>query len=154
MKRAHPLIFWPQFVWETVRKHVALAGAIMRLAAAAYGISRDPAPKLYVDQALTPVGAAEEATLDLFTKTACGTAAVAHVRRVAVLTHATAGSKRQAPSAENVPFLGSHQQTSRGHRLYQARLKRSGTCGYAGRQSMSMSLPPSSWVSRSNSRVP
>jgi len=93
MKRPHPLIFWPQFVWETVGKHVALAGTIMRLAAAAYRISRDPASKLYVDQALTPVGAAEEETLDLFTKTAGGTAAVAHVRRVAVLTHATAGSK-------------------------------------------------------------
>ncbi|WP_026613687.1 B12-binding domain-containing radical SAM protein [Ensifer aridi] len=94
MKRAHPLIFWPRFVWETVRKHVALAGTIMRVAAAAYRISRDPASKLYVDQALTPVGAAEEETLDLFTKTAGGTAAVAHVRRMAVLTHATAGSKR------------------------------------------------------------
>ncbi|MCA1371182.1 radical SAM protein [Bradyrhizobium sp. BRP14] len=94
MKRPHPLNFWPQFVWETVRKHVALAGTIMRLAAAAYRISRDPASRLYVDQALTPVGAAEEETLDLFTKTAGGTAAVAHVRRVAVLTHATAGSKR------------------------------------------------------------
>ncbi len=89
MKRVHPLIFWPQFIWETVRKHAALAGTIIRLTAAAYRISRDPASKVYLDQALTPVGADDEETLDLFTKTAGGTAAVAHVKKVAALTHAT-----------------------------------------------------------------
>ncbi|MDK1386223.1 radical SAM protein [Sinorhizobium sp. 8-89] len=89
MKRVHPLIFWPQFIWETARKHVALAGAIVRLAATAYRISRDPASKVYMDQALMPVGADDEETLDLFIKTAGGTAAVAHVKRVAALTRGT-----------------------------------------------------------------
>ncbi|NRP69759.1 hypothetical protein ILFOPFJJ_00632 [Ensifer psoraleae] len=89
MKRVHPLIFWPQFIWETARKHVALAGAIVRLAATVYRISRDPASKVYLDQALMPVGADDEETLDLFIKTAGGTAAVAHVKRVAALTRGT-----------------------------------------------------------------
>ncbi|MCA1406524.1 radical SAM protein, partial [Ensifer sp. BRP08] len=92
MKRVHPLIFWPQFLWETVRKHVALAGTIIRLSAAAYRIFRDPASRVYMDQALTPVGADEEEALELFTKTAGGTAAVAHVKKVAALTHATPAS--------------------------------------------------------------
>ncbi|MDR6758790.1 hypothetical protein J2Y48_004098 [Mycoplana sp. BE70] len=87
LERVHPLIFWPQFVWETLRKHVALAGTIMRLTAAAYRISRDPASKAYMDQALMPVGADDEETRDLFTKTAGGTAAVAHIKKVAALTH-------------------------------------------------------------------
>ncbi|WEX89645.1 radical SAM protein [Sinorhizobium garamanticum] len=92
MKRVHPLIFWPQFLWETVRKHVALAGTIIRLTAAAYRIFRDPASRVYMDQALTPVGADEEEALELFTKTAGGTAAVAHVKKVNALTHATSAS--------------------------------------------------------------
>ncbi|THK38996.1 radical SAM protein [Ensifer sp. MPMI2T] len=92
MKRVHPLIFWPQFLWETVRKHAALAGTIIRLTAAAYSISRDPASRVYMDQALTPVGADDEEALELFTKTAGGTAAVAHVKKVAALTHATPAS--------------------------------------------------------------
>ena len=87
LKKVHPLIFWPQFAWETLRKHVALAGTIIRLTAAAYRISRDPASKAYMDQALTPVGADDEETRDLFTQTAGGAAAVAHARKVAALTH-------------------------------------------------------------------
>lgn len=88
VKRVHPLIFWPQFLWETAYKHVVLAATIIRLTATAYRISRDPASKVYMDQALMPVAADDEETLDLFTKTAGGTAAVAHVRKVAALTHA------------------------------------------------------------------
>ncbi|MFD1328127.1 B12-binding domain-containing radical SAM protein [Mycoplana ramosa] len=98
LKQVHPLIFWPQFAWETLRKHVALAGTIIRLTAAAYRISRDPASKVYMDQALMPVGADDEETHDLFTKTAGGAAAVAHVRKVAALTHAgSAGSADRHP---------------------------------------------------------
>ncbi|WP_331372031.1 B12-binding domain-containing radical SAM protein [Sinorhizobium chiapasense] len=88
MKRVHPLIFWPQFILETVRRHGTLAGAIVRLTAAAYRISRDPASKTYMDQALAPVGADDEETLELFTKTAGGAAAVAHIKKITALTHA------------------------------------------------------------------
>jgi hypothetical protein len=75
-------------VWETVAKHVALAGTILRISATAFLIKRNPASKNYMDQALTPVDDSEEEKLDLFTKTAGGTAAVTHVRKIAQLTHA------------------------------------------------------------------
>lgn len=85
MKREHPLIFWPRFIWETAYKHTVLAATIIRLTAAAYRISRDPASKAYMDQALTPVVNDDVESLDLFTKTAGGTSAVAHVRKAAAL---------------------------------------------------------------------
>jgi hypothetical protein len=88
LPRPHPLVFWPHFVWETVAKHVKLAGVILRMSAAAFFIKRDPASKRYMDQALTPVDDAEEEKLDLFTKTAGGAAAVTHVRKIHQLTHA------------------------------------------------------------------
>ncbi|MBB4272371.1 B12-binding domain-containing radical SAM protein [Rhizobium mongolense] len=88
LPQQHPLVFWPQFVWETVAKHVSLAGSILRMSATAFLIKRNPASKNYMDQALTPVDDGEEEKLDLFTKTAGGTAAVTHVRKIAQLTHA------------------------------------------------------------------
>ena len=93
LKPVHPLLFWPRFAWETFSKHMKLAGVIVKMSYAAFKIARDPASKTYMDQALTPVGDDDEEKLDLFTKTAGGTAAVNHVRKIAKLTHA-------APAAE------------------------------------------------------
>ena len=89
MKPVHPLVFWPRFAWETLAKHMKLAGVIVKMSVAAFRIARDPASKTYMDQALTPVGDDEEERLDLFTKTSGGTAAVTHVRKIAKLTHPT-----------------------------------------------------------------
>ncbi|SCB56898.1 Radical SAM superfamily protein [Rhizobium aethiopicum] len=86
LSREHPLVFWPRFAWETVRKHASLAGTIIGLTISAFLISRDAKSKSYMDQALTPVADDEEETLSLFTKTSGGTAAVSHVRKVAQLT--------------------------------------------------------------------
>ncbi|MDO3434265.1 radical SAM protein [Rhizobium sp. CBN3] len=86
LPREHPLLFWPRFAWETVRKHASLAGTIIGLTISAFLISRDAKSKSYMDQALTPVADDEEETLSLFTKTSGGTAAVSHVRKVAQLT--------------------------------------------------------------------
>lgn len=86
LPRENPLVFWPRFVWETVAKHVSLAGTIISLAVSAFLIARDAKSKTYMDQALTPVADDEEETLHLFTQTAGGTAAVSHVRKVAQLT--------------------------------------------------------------------
>jgi len=93
LKPAHPLLFWPRFAWETFSKHMKLASVIVKMSYAAFKIARDPASKTYMDQALTPVGEDDEEKLDLFTKTAGGTAAVNHVRKIAKLTHT-------APAAE------------------------------------------------------
>ncbi|MBB4574320.1 B12-binding domain-containing radical SAM protein [Rhizobium lentis] len=86
LPRENPLIFWPRFAWETLSKHVSLAGTIIGLTISAFLISRDAKSKNYTDQALTPVADDEEETLSLFTKTAGGAAAVSHVRKVAELT--------------------------------------------------------------------
>ncbi|PCK78793.1 B12-binding domain-containing radical SAM protein [Rhizobium sophoriradicis] len=86
LPREKPLVFWPRFAWETLSKHASLAGTIIGLTISAFLISRDAKSKSYTDQALTPVADDEEETLSLFTKTAGGTAAVSHVRKVAELT--------------------------------------------------------------------
>ncbi|AJC79085.1 radical SAM domain-containing protein [Rhizobium etli bv. phaseoli str. IE4803] len=86
LPRENPLVFWPRFAWETLSKHASLAGTIIGLTISAFLVSRDAKSKSYTDQALTPVADDEEETLSLFTKTAGGTAAVSHVRKVAELT--------------------------------------------------------------------
>ena len=88
LPRENPWIFWPRYAWETLSKHAILAGAIVQLLLAAIAISRDPAARTYMDQALTPVGEDGDETLDLFTKTMGGRTAVAHIKKVAGLTGA------------------------------------------------------------------
>ena len=80
--------FWPRFIWETISKHLSLGATIASLATSAFFIARDKKTKNYMDQALTPVGDHEDETLELFTKTAGGLAAVSHIHKVAELTHA------------------------------------------------------------------
>jgi hypothetical protein len=82
-------VFWPRFAWETLYKHVVLAGMIARLLVLKISIERDPHARAYTDRALTPVGVDNDATLDLMTKTGGGSAAVAHIRKVAELTGAS-----------------------------------------------------------------
>ena len=92
LKRESPVLFWPCFIWETVAKHVKLAGAIVSLAATAYLIARDPASKTYQDQALAPVADDDDKKLSLFTQTTGGSAAVSHARKVAELTKSLSGT--------------------------------------------------------------
>jgi hypothetical protein len=86
MPRENPWSFWTRFVWESLGKHAALASTIVRLVVAARAISRNPATKDYMDQALKPVGDDGDETLDLLTKTTGGNAAVTHIKKVARLT--------------------------------------------------------------------
>ncbi len=78
--------FWPRFAWDTLRKHIVLAGVIVRLALLSMTIARDPSRRGYMDEALSPVRDDDDVTLDLLTKTTGGRAAVAHARKVAALT--------------------------------------------------------------------
>ena len=80
--------FWPRFVWETLAKHVILLATIGRLFMVERAIRRDRGARDYMDEALTPVGEDDDETRDLLTKTTGGRAAVAHAKRVAVLTGA------------------------------------------------------------------
>ncbi|WP_244499572.1 radical SAM protein [Rhizobium sp. AC44/96] len=88
LPRESALVFWPRFVAQTIAKHLSFGGTIARLAISAFFIARDKKTKSYMDQALTPVGDHEDETLELFTKTAGGLAAVSHIKKVAELTHA------------------------------------------------------------------
>ncbi len=85
LPRENPWIFWSRYTWETLNKHAMFAGAIVRLMLTAIAISRAPAARTYIDQALMPVGDDGDETLDLFTKTTGGGAAVAHIKKVAGL---------------------------------------------------------------------
>jgi hypothetical protein len=79
-------VFWPRFVLETLYKHVILAGVIARLLALKVSIACDPHARAYMDRALAPVDDDDDVTLDLLTKTAGASAAIAHIRKVAELT--------------------------------------------------------------------
>jgi radical SAM superfamily enzyme YgiQ (UPF0313 family) len=85
LPRENPWIFWSRYAWETLSKHIIFAGATVRLLLTAITISRSPGARTYMDRALTPVGDDDDETLDLFTKTTGGGAAVAHIKKVAGL---------------------------------------------------------------------
>lgn len=92
LPRENVWVFWPRFVWEALYKHAILVGLIVRLLIWKFIIACDPAARAYTDQALTPVTDDDDATLDLLTKTAGATAAIAHVRKIAELTAARRAS--------------------------------------------------------------
>ena len=81
------LTFWLRLSWETVKVHASLARLIVRLVLDMRAIARDPLAHAYMDQALAPVGDDDDDSLDLMTQTTGARAAVAHVRRIAELTH-------------------------------------------------------------------
>jgi Radical SAM superfamily len=81
-----PFIFWPRYVSHTLLTHIKLAGTIVRLALMAMVITRSSHAQAYTDQALTPVRDDDDETLDLLTKTSGSRAAVAHLKKIAVLT--------------------------------------------------------------------
>ena len=81
-------MFWPRYVWDMLGKHAVLAGTIGRLVLMKLAIDRDPHAKSYMDEALSPVHDDGDVTLDLLTKTTGATAALAHIKKVAMLTAA------------------------------------------------------------------
>jgi len=81
------LAFWLRLGWETVKVHASLARLIVRLVLDMRAIARDPLAHAYMDQALAPVSDDDDDSLDLMTQTTGARAAVAHVRRIAELTH-------------------------------------------------------------------
>ena len=78
LPRERVWVFWPRFVWETLYKQVILAGVIARLFVSKISIGCDPHSRAYMDRALAPVGDDNDATLDLLTKTAGASAAIAY----------------------------------------------------------------------------
>jgi hypothetical protein len=87
LPREAPWLFWPRFVWQTLRTHALAVPPILRLWRWTRAVARDPAARSYTDLALTPVRDDDDA-LELISATAGGRAAVAHARRIADLTAA------------------------------------------------------------------
>jgi radical SAM superfamily enzyme YgiQ (UPF0313 family) len=81
-------VFWPRLIWDTLKTHASLAGLIVHLVLVARAITRDANAHNYMDKALTPVDEDDDDALDLMTMTTGARAAVAHVRKIAELTHA------------------------------------------------------------------
>ena len=100
LPRERAFIFWPKFVWETLRKHVVIIGMIARLLFLKFVITRDRAARTYTDIALTPVNDDEDETLGLLTQTTGALAAIAHVKKIAELT----GAGRVRRSKEYAEF--------------------------------------------------
>ena len=90
LSRKSPWLFWPRFCGDTFVKQVMLAGAMLRMLFWQTVIMYSPGARNYMDQALTPVSGDEDDTLDLLTKTTGARAAVAHIRKVAEVTGASA----------------------------------------------------------------
>jgi hypothetical protein len=86
LPRENIAIFWLRFAWDTLYKNLILASTIGRLILLKTAISRNPNAKAYRDQSLMPVADDEEITLDLLTKTAGASVAVAHINKIAELT--------------------------------------------------------------------
>ena len=85
-------IFWPRFLWDTIRKQAILAHTIARLLVWVLAIKRDPNARSYKDLALTPVSDDDDEMLDLMTKTTGGRTAVTHIKKIAALTGAVGRS--------------------------------------------------------------
>jgi hypothetical protein len=90
LPRERAWVFWPRFVWGTLYKHIILAGVIGRLLVLKISIACDPHARAYTDRALTPLGADNDSKLDLLTKTAGASTAIAHITKVAELTRGSA----------------------------------------------------------------
>jgi hypothetical protein len=93
------LLFWPEFVWQTVVKHARLTGVIASLVWSALVIANSPASKSYSDEALVPVSDDDDEKLDLLTKTTGAAAAVHHIRHVAEIVHSAGHAHGPAAAA-------------------------------------------------------
>jgi Radical SAM superfamily len=88
--------FYPKLFWEVVAKHAWLLGRWLALDRMRRRAVNDPQCHAYMDQAMMPVADDETETLDLFTHNEGARSEVAHVRKVAALTHGTVAAQQHA----------------------------------------------------------
>jgi len=91
-----PVTFYARYAGETARKAAKLARRWRHLKRILAKIEADPNAKLYMDEALTPVGEEDAEHMELYNQSEAIKAAVAHERRVA----GHPGNGHQAPSAQ------------------------------------------------------
>ena len=78
--------FYPKYLWETLVKHIRLGAHYAWLEMVTRRVRREQRVKPYMDQSLMAVTDDETDTLEMFTHNAGARAAVAHTRKIAVLT--------------------------------------------------------------------
>jgi hypothetical protein len=78
-----PVTFYARYAGETARKAARLARRWRHLKQILAKIEAEPNAKLYMDEALTPVGEEDAEHMELYNQSAAIKAAVAHERRVA-----------------------------------------------------------------------
>jgi radical SAM superfamily enzyme YgiQ (UPF0313 family) len=83
LKRPPRWLFWLHFLSSSAMKYGRTIAMFLRVARWRRNVERSPGVLAYMDQALTPVTAEDEDTLDLLTKTAGAVASVTHARKVA-----------------------------------------------------------------------
>ena len=71
----NPLVFYPRYVADLIRKHVVIGRFVWRMGRVRRALKRDPAARRYMDEALTPVSAAELDDLEMFNNTPSARAA-------------------------------------------------------------------------------
>jgi hypothetical protein len=86
--------FYPKYFWEIVTKHARLAKHWLMLDWMLRRARSEQKVRPYHDLALTPPTDADTETLEMFTHNEAARHEVAHVRKVAALTH---GSREHAP---------------------------------------------------------
>jgi Radical SAM superfamily len=77
----NPLVFYPRYLGELIRKHAVVAGFIWRLGRIRRALKRDPTARNYRDDALTPVSAAELDELQIFNASSSARAAADKAKR-------------------------------------------------------------------------
>ena len=85
-----PLLFWPRYGFEVVRKTAIILARLAWLSALSARIGRDPKRLAYMDQALTPVSDDDDVTLELLTQSAGAKQAAAHQKKVHQITRGAA----------------------------------------------------------------
>jgi hypothetical protein len=78
--------FYADHIGKTIANNLKLIGTIVWILRLKRRIERNPNRRSYIDIALTPV-VDDDAALDLLTKTSGAKAAIAHLKKVAALTH-------------------------------------------------------------------
>jgi hypothetical protein len=81
MKRENPLVFYPRYWGETLRKLAIYTGYFLRWNRILKEVRHDPDRAAYTDLAISPPTDTEFETLDLYHATAGGTAALARKQR-------------------------------------------------------------------------
>ena len=76
-----PLVFYPRYVADLVRKHVVIGRFVWRMGRIRRALKRDPEARRYMDEALTPVSAAELDDLEMFNNSPSARAAADKAKR-------------------------------------------------------------------------